>query len=225
MLCLMHESERRGVLTLNGLPMPEDALSRLLGLDVDLVKQIVSKLEAHGVASREQDTGALFCRRMVRDEYIRQIRQESGKKGGNPILLKQNTKQNTTTQPNQNPTPSSSSSSSDIPPTPKGDSFVEKQIPSSQEAKRIAELFGRKSTTGWDGKEIRKFRELLPFDADDFDLVERYYLANKSNPNSYLRRDLCTFLNNYRGEVDRAREWEGKRSSGYQEEYKTPQIG
>lgn len=107
-LCLMHESERRGILTLNGKAMPDEALSRLLGIEVVLLKQILSKLEAHGVASREQDSGALLSRRMVRDENIRKVRSEAGKQGGNPLLLKQNP----TTGVNQIPTPSSSSSAS-----------------------------------------------------------------------------------------------------------------
>jgi len=43
-ICLMHESERRGVLLLNGEPMPDDALAIALGLPLDLLKQNLSNL-------------------------------------------------------------------------------------------------------------------------------------------------------------------------------------
>jgi len=107
MLCLMHESERRGVLILNGQAMSEEALSRLLGLDKQTLTTTLTALLTSGVASREDDTGAIYSRRMVRDEYLRKVRAESGSKGGNPILLNHSK----TTPVKQNLTPSSSSSS------------------------------------------------------------------------------------------------------------------
>jgi hypothetical protein len=107
-LCLMHESEERGKLLLNGKPMPDEALARLLGLDKQILTKTLTKLLEYGVASRDEQ-GALFSRRMVRDETLRKIRTEAGKKGGNPNLVNQNsTKQKK--QVNQNSTPSSSSS-------------------------------------------------------------------------------------------------------------------
>jgi hypothetical protein len=112
MLCLMHESERRGVLVLNGQAMSEDALARLLGLDKQKLTTILTALLTSGVASREAETGAIMCRRMVRDEKLREIRTEAGKKGGNPVLLNQKTTTEVKPAPKQNPTPSSSSSTS-----------------------------------------------------------------------------------------------------------------
>ena len=111
-ICLLHESEERGKLLLNGRPMPDDALARLLGLDKQKLNQTLSILIEFGVAQRCDETGALMNRRMVRDEALSKIRAESGKKGGNPVLLNQNPKQKPTTPDNQKPTPSSSSSSS-----------------------------------------------------------------------------------------------------------------
>jgi DNA-binding Lrp family transcriptional regulator len=110
-LCLMHESDQRGRLLLNGKPMPDEALARLLGLDKQTLTKTLSTLIDFGVASRDEN-GALVNRRMVRDENLRKIRQEAGKLGGNPNLLNQNTNQNTTTQVKQIPTPSVASSSS-----------------------------------------------------------------------------------------------------------------
>jgi hypothetical protein len=108
-ICLMHESEERGKLMLNGAPMPEEALARLLGLDKQNLTNVLTTLLTYGVASRCEKSGALMCRRMVRDENIRKIRTEAGKKGGNPALVNQKP----TTEVKQKSTPSSSSSSSD----------------------------------------------------------------------------------------------------------------
>lgn len=81
-LMLMWESEFRGKLLLNGGPMPDEALARLLGLPLDKTKQILSKLLSYGVADREADTEALFNRRMVRDELERRQKVEAGRLGG-----------------------------------------------------------------------------------------------------------------------------------------------
>jgi hypothetical protein len=107
-LCIMHESDERGKLLLNGKKMPETALARLLGLDNQKVKQILTTLIDFGCARVEPETGVIYSKRMVKDEHIRMIRKEAGKKGGNPGLVKQKA----TTQVKQKPTPSSSSSSS-----------------------------------------------------------------------------------------------------------------
>lgn len=108
MCILMHESEERGKLVLNSSPMTNEQVAKCLGLDNQKFNQTLTTLLSSGVASRDTETGAIFCRRMVRDEKTRKIRTECGKKGGNPVLLNQNP----TTGVNQNPTPSSSSSSS-----------------------------------------------------------------------------------------------------------------
>lgn len=94
--------------------MPEEHLSRLLGLDKQILTTTLTTLLESGVASLDELTGALMNRRMVRDEKLRQIRAEAGKLGGNPALLKQKS----TTRVNhcfnltgkQTLTPSSSSS-------------------------------------------------------------------------------------------------------------------
>jgi hypothetical protein len=107
MLCLMHESERRGALMLNGQPMPRIALARVLGLPLDELNETIDRLirsnvvtlelplkeqskgypevPAEGVNGRE-DEGVIICRRMVRDEARRQEQTEDGKRGGNPAL-------------------------------------------------------------------------------------------------------------------------------------------
>ena len=110
-LNLMHESERRGLLLLNGIAMSEDALARILGLDKQTLTLTITTLLTTGVASRDEDTGALMNRRMVRDENLRTVRAEAGKKGGNPVLLKR--KETSSVKHNSTPSTSSSISTSD----------------------------------------------------------------------------------------------------------------
>ena len=114
-LLLMHESERRGMLMLNGHPMPVESIAVSFGITEDLVNQILTKLVTIGVASVDPETGCHYSRRMVRDEKLRQVRKECGKLGGNPGLVNQNESKpeaNGNQTPNQTATPSSSSSSS-----------------------------------------------------------------------------------------------------------------
>lgn len=108
MLLLMHGSERRGVLVLNGQPMTDEMIARAIGLDNQSFKQTLADLLNTGVACREDSTGAVMNRRMVKDEYLRKVRTACGYKGGNPALLNQNL----TFRDKQNRTPSSSLSSS-----------------------------------------------------------------------------------------------------------------
>lgn len=115
-LCLMHESDERGVLLLNGRLMPLEALARLLGLTNSKLNKHLAKLLAHGVIRQREGDGALYSKRMVADEHLRQIRQEAGREGGlafspSQAKAKQNTKQN------HPPSSSSSISVSSSPPT------------------------------------------------------------------------------------------------------------
>lgn len=110
MLCIMHESESRGKLLLNGKAMPIDALARTLGILKQDLEIVLNKLLEYGVASKNTSTGVIFSRRMVKDERIRNIRRKCGEMGGNPNLVKQKP----TTRVKQKPTPSSSSSSSNL---------------------------------------------------------------------------------------------------------------
>ena len=84
------------------------------------------------------------------------------------------------------------------PPAVKG---VGDRLPTSETAKRIATIFKRRHTTAWSDKEIAAFKALGEIDLDDLTLLERYY----ASPVPYLRHDLGTFLNNFAGEIDRAK--------------------
>lgn len=79
--------------------------------------------------------------------------------------------------------------------------------PKTPEALKIAELFKRKATTEWSPKEIAAFKTAKPHN-DELEVVARYYEAERAKgPEGHHRRDMATFLNNYRGEVDRASAW------------------
>jgi hypothetical protein len=82
LLLLMFESEPRGMLTLNGNPMPEKGLAQILGLPLQKLRETIDTIVVFGVADRDPDTGALSCRRMLRDDRIRQARAEAGQLGG-----------------------------------------------------------------------------------------------------------------------------------------------
>ena len=82
-LLFMWESERRGLLLLNG-SKPDDAdVANMLGLPLDKFKQTQAKLLSKGVASVEQNTGALMNRRMF---YLNDLRSRVGKIGASKRL-------------------------------------------------------------------------------------------------------------------------------------------
>lgn len=89
-LCLMHESENRGKLILNGKAMSNNDIARILGLDNQILESTLTSILDKGVASRCNETGALMSRRMVKDELLRETRKKCGEMGGNPNLVNQN---------------------------------------------------------------------------------------------------------------------------------------
>lgn len=86
---------------------------------------------------------------------------------------------------------------------------VDRRLPTSEPAVFIANLFHRKLTTPWSEKEIKSFKKLQPFDMEELQLVGEYHEAERAI-GGFNRRDIYTFLNNYTGEVDRARAWKSK---------------
>lgn len=84
MLLLMHESEERGRLVLNGRAMPTPILARILGIEISTLESALKAILDYGVAG--EDEGVIFCRRMVRDEEKRTSQSSAGKLGGNPAL-------------------------------------------------------------------------------------------------------------------------------------------
>lgn len=136
MLCIMHECEPYGYLAINGKPMNDAQLARLIGETEKIVKGLLAELENAGVFSRTEE-GGIYSRRMVNDERTRNIRAEGGKggkefgklgaeygpKGGRPKKAKggYETKPKPPLPDEEYPPPSSSSSSSPSSSRPKGD--------------------------------------------------------------------------------------------------------
>lgn len=88
MLALMHRSERYGHLLIGG-HVPTDAqLAVQVGSSTPEVSEMIGQLEAAGVFSRAVG-GAIYSRRMTRDEKKAKTARLNGKRGGNPKLRKQ----------------------------------------------------------------------------------------------------------------------------------------
>ncbi len=92
------------------------------------------------------------------------------------------------------------------------DSFFRSMIPTTEISKRISALFNRRLTTAWSQKEVTRYRQLVKdkiLQDDDMELIERYYVYQRRKGDKGIhRRDLYTFLNNFSGELDRARAWD-----------------
>ncbi len=80
------------------------------------------------------------------------------------------------------------------------------RVPTTEAAKRIAKLFDRRLTTEWNEREIRAMRNIGTIELADMAAIESYYASERAKGEKGLhRRDLGTFLNNFAGELDRAR--------------------
>lgn len=119
LMCIAHECDPYGHLTINGKAMTAAQIGRLVGLSARECQSLIDELSDAGVLSFDEE-GAIFSRRMVNDERVRNARAaggkagsehgikgaEHGKKGGRPR------KETGDKKPPLEPPPSSSSSSS-----------------------------------------------------------------------------------------------------------------
>ena len=116
MICFMHEGNPYGYLKVGNKVILAENLARMVGLTIEEVEDYLAELKEANVFDFDAD-GAIYSRRMIRDENLRNIRASGGKLGGNPALMSKNKvnlkdNQKVENEVNQNPTPSSSSSSS-----------------------------------------------------------------------------------------------------------------
>jgi len=107
MICFMHEGTPYGYLKVSDKVILPSNLARMVGETLEVVEEWLHELEEAGVY--DINNGAIYSRRMIRDEELRQKRAEGGKLGGNP-KLKVNHEVNQ--EDKQKLTPSSSSTSS-----------------------------------------------------------------------------------------------------------------
>jgi len=81
LICWMWKSDERGMMRQEGCPMAAKDMSKLVFIPVAKVRTYLAELKQNGVSS-ELDDGTVYCRRMVREEEIRQSRVDAGRKGG-----------------------------------------------------------------------------------------------------------------------------------------------
>lgn len=74
---------------------------------------------------------------------------------------------------------------------------------------KISSWFGRKLLTKWSDKEMAALKICEGTDPEDWEVLTKYYSSN----DPYRRRDILTLLNNWPGEIDRARNHSGEMSA------------
>lgn len=218
-LCTLHDSDEYGVLR-----WKLDDILRAAGVSEKSGKELVSKLVLKGSdgrisdftytprhAGKDGETVVLisacdgpcwYSSRMVTDEWIRNRRGEKTQFTSQP--------KSTPKIPigglfGDGPTSSSTSSSISTPKPPNGEWHP------TAEQLRLGGLFGRKPTTRWHPKEIKAWKEVTPIEESDLKLLEDYYGARIPEATDYRRHDLTTLLNNFAGELDRARNYKPSR--------------
>ena len=74
---------------------------------------------------------------------------------------------------------------------------------------RICCWFNRRESTRWTAKEMRALKDVVALQTEqsDFDALDKYYMATMPADADYRRRDVVTLLNNWNGEIDRAKQW------------------
>jgi hypothetical protein len=87
-IALMHRATPYGHLLVNGQAPTDAQLGVLAGAPSDQIPDLLRELETAGVFSRTR-AGAIYSRRMTRDEKKARTAVKNGKTGGNPILGKQ----------------------------------------------------------------------------------------------------------------------------------------
>lgn len=75
----------------------------------------------------------------------------------------------------------------------------------------VNKWFNRRYSTRWSDKEFRSLHKVvcLKTSKEDFEALEKYYLSNCA----YKRKDIYTLLNNWNGEIDRAKAWKPVKTS------------
>lgn len=87
-LAVMHRAQPYGHLLINGAAPNDAQLAVLAGARAKQVAALMGELEQAGVFSRTR-AGAVYSRRMVRDEKKARLAIRNGKAGGNPSLCQQ----------------------------------------------------------------------------------------------------------------------------------------
>jgi len=227
MICFMHEGNPYGTLKVGNKVILPANLSVMVGATLFDVEGWMEELESAGVFDRGED-GEIISRRMIRDEYLRNIRAEGGKKGGNPALkVNPEVAGKVNHEVKQKPTPSSPSSISSPSSSPSSQLPIEEDILSLLEVEespkppksnstpammRIARILNpnRRDSTIWQDNEIKAFR-MIDFDESEIAIVTDFYRAEeRQNEPLHRRTGLLSFLNHWPDEVSKAQAWAKK---------------
>ena len=87
------------------------------------------------------------------------------------------------------------------------------EIRLTDQQRRLAAIFNRRTTTRWSPRELEGFNKAQPIDDDELALIEQRYRAERLKRDSTCRHDLQTLLNNFPSEVDRATLWKEQQRS------------
>lgn len=95
-------------------------------------------------------------------------------------------------------------------PSPEEAQEVVNYTPEALEALRLVvggfAQFRRRPTTKWSERELKALKAIFPYSVEDLAMVSKWYDDSNPTNRTYCRRDVQTFLNNFQGEVDRARQ-------------------
>lgn len=179
---------------------PEKCLALLMKGGLTTVQRVVELC----FVESPNDPSRLVHPRLEMEREKQNIWREKSRLGGiksgkHRMLRKSKGGSSRPVEPNANS--SSSSSSSSTPKAPNGN--PEWHPNSEQEA--LNSLFGRRATTRWSAGELKAWQAITPIDASDLSALKRYYSSNIPDATDYRRHDLATLLNNFNGEVDRAK--------------------
>jgi hypothetical protein len=192
----MHLADRCGLIS-----GTREELSRVGRCTVVEVSSAIDELSKTGAADVTENNGVvtLVNRRMRREWKKRQqtkLRVNKVRSNGHVTL--------DVTQQKPPRAPARSDYDSDS--SGEGKEYEKREVRSnglSPLGRRIASWFNRRETTKWSERELRKLREVeaLKPSEEDIALLEKRYVSKEP----YIRQDIETLLNNWNGEIDRAK--------------------
>ena len=191
-------------------PHDEGKITKITGTPIKRLSDVLAKFEATGAGLKNDKLERV---RSEREAYQKR-QSEIGKRGGRPKANPLEIGKGSESQPfleSEAKTKLPSPSPSPLPPNPQeppaapslGLEVETLPAPISPEQIEIGSWFGRRPTTAWSEKELKAWAKVpRPIDPDDWQALRWFYTQSGCG---YLRRDILTLLNNWTGEIDRAK--------------------
>lgn len=208
------------------------AIADEVGLTVDEVKAAIAQLESPDPESRSpENEGRRIVRindhrawgwQLVNYAKYREIRNDADRREANRIAQakwreRQKQKKSSKQDVMERNDESSASANGEGEEQEKGKEQGKEPIfrlepvlswsPSPEQAE-VSSWFGRRPTTVWSAKELKAWKEVaktFEFSGDEWEALKWYYTQSGC---PYLRKDLGTLLNNWSGEIDRAKQYD-----------------